>query len=100
MECLGPSFSYNHHQYRYLFSSRYIQENSRIYKQKHIYLRSCLTKHLIILANMKKKRTNPWTIIGIAIAIILLIYWLLAATILEEDENVIPILDGTEQVIP
>lgn len=49
---------------------------------------------------MKKKRTNPWTIIGIAIAIILLIYWLLTATTLEEDENVIPILDGTEQVIP
>ena len=45
---------------------------------------------------MKKKKTNPWTIVGI----ILLIYWLLAATILEEDENVIPILDGTEQVIP
>ena len=44
---------------------------------------------------MKKKRTNPWTIIGIAIAIILLIYWLITATILEEDENVIPILDGT-----
>ena len=43
---------------------------------------------------MKKKKTNPWTIVGITIAIILLIYWLLAATILEEDENVIPILDG------
>ena len=49
---------------------------------------------------MKKKKTNPWTIVGITIAIILVIYWLLAATILEEDENVIPILDGTEQVIP
>ena len=48
---------------------------------------------------MKKKKTNPWTIVGITIAIILLIYWLLAATILE-DENVIPILNGTEQVIP
>lgn len=43
---------------------------------------------------MKKKKTNPWTIVGIIIAIILLIYWLLAATVLEEDENVIPILDG------
>ena len=42
---------------------------------------------------MKKKRTNPWKIVG-------LIYWLLAATILGEDENVVPILDGTEQVIP
>ena len=59
-----------------------------------------LNKTFIILASMKKKRTNPWTIIGIAIAIILLIYWLITATILEEDENVIPILDGTEQVIP
>ena len=59
-----------------------------------------LNKTFIILASMKKKITNPWTIVGITIAIILLIYWLLAATILEEDENVIPILDGTEQVIP
>ncbi|MBB4026438.1 MULTISPECIES: hypothetical protein [Butyricimonas] len=49
---------------------------------------------------MKKKRTNPWKIVGIIIAILLLIYWLLAATILGEDENVVPILDGTEQVIP
>ncbi len=47
---------------------------------------------------MKKKKTNPWTIVGITIAIILLIYWLLAATILEEDENVIPILDGNYRV--
>ena len=51
-----------------------------------------LNKTFIILASMKKKKTNPWTIVGITIAIILLIYWLLAATILEEDENVIPIL--------
>ena len=49
---------------------------------------------------MKKKKTNPWTIVGIIIAIILLIYWLFAATVLEEDENVIPILDGKEQAIP
>lgn len=50
--------------------------------------------------NMKKKKKNAWTIIGIIIAIILLVYWLLAATILSEDENVLPVLDGTEQVIP
>lgn len=49
---------------------------------------------------MKKKKTNTWTIVGITIAILLLIYWLLAATVLNEDENVIPVLDGTEQVIP
>ena len=49
---------------------------------------------------MKKKKTNPWTIVGVIIAIILLIYWLLAATVLEEDKNVIPILDETEQAIP
>ena len=49
---------------------------------------------------MKKKKTNAWTIIGIIIAILLLVYWLLAATVLSEDENVIPVLDGTEQVIP
>ena len=54
-----------------------------------------LNKTFIILASMKKKKTNPWTIVGITIAIILLIYWLLAATILEEDENVIPILNET-----
>jgi hypothetical protein len=82
-----------------IFQSIHPRKFSNI-QTKHIYLRSCLTKHLIILASMKKKRTNPWTIIGIAIAIILLIYWLITATILEEDENVIPILDGTEQVIP
>lgn len=50
--------------------------------------------------NMKKKRTNPWTVVGIIIAILLLVYWLLAVTVLSEDENVIPVLDGTEQVIP
>ena len=49
---------------------------------------------------MKKKKTNPWTIVGITIAIILLIYWLLAETILEEDEKVITIINGKEQVIP
>ena len=37
-----------------------------------------LNKTFIILASMKKKKTNPWTIVGITIAIILLIYWLLA----------------------
>ena len=36
---------------------------------------------------MKKKRTNPWKIVGIIISILLLIYWLLAATILGEDET-------------
>ena len=59
-----------------------------------------LNKTFITLASIKKKKTNPWTIVGIIIAIILLIYWLLAATVLEEDENVIPILDGKEQAIP
>ena len=78
----------------------YVPRKSLNIQTKYVCLRSCLTKHLIIFVNMKKKRTNPWTIVGIVIAIILLIYWLLAATILEEDENVIPILDGTEQVIP
>lgn len=58
-----------------------------------------LNKTFIILASMKKKKTNPWTIVGITIAIILLIYWLLAATILEEDENVIPILNGTGRCV-
>ena len=48
---------------------------------------------------MKMKRTNPWTVVGIIIAILLLVYWLLAVTVLSEDENVIPVLDGTEQVI-
>ena len=66
--------------------------------QKEFSLRTGIAESSI--SDWKKKRTNPWTIIGIAIAIILLIYWLLTATILEEDENVIPILDGTEQVIP
>jgi len=49
---------------------------------------------------MKKRKNNVWTIVGIIIAIVLLIYWLLAATVPEEDENVVPVLDGTEQVIP
>ncbi len=50
---------------------------------------------------MKKRRNNTWTIIGSIIAILLLIYWLLTVTVLSEDENVIPVLDGaTEQVIP
>ena len=49
---------------------------------------------------MKRRKNNVWTIVGIIIAIVLLIYWLLAATVLEEDQNVGPILDGTEQVIP
>lgn len=49
---------------------------------------------------MKRKRINPWKIVGIAIAIILLIYWLLTVTVLEEDVNVIPILDGSEQLNP
>ena len=49
---------------------------------------------------MKNKRTKPWTIVGAIIAIILLIYWLLTITIVEEDENVVPILNGTEEVPP
>lgn len=49
---------------------------------------------------MKNKRTKPWTIVGAIIAIILLIYWLLTITIVEEDENVVPILNGTEEVTP
>ena len=46
---------------------------------------------------MKKKSYKIWQVIGVIIAIVLLIYWLLAVTVLEEDENVIPVLDGTEQ---
>lgn len=46
---------------------------------------------------MKKKNYKIWQVIGIIIAIVLLIYWLLAVTVLEEDENVIPVLNGTEQ---
>ena len=49
---------------------------------------------------MKNKRTKPWTIVGAIIAIILLIYWPLTITIVEEDENVVPILYGTEKETP
>ena len=71
------------------------ETNKNISIHVHVYNES-----LKDIKNMKKKRTNPWKIVGIIIAILLLIYWLLAATILGEDENVVPILDGTEQVIP
>lgn len=49
---------------------------------------------------MKKKKTNVWTVIAVTIAILLLLYWLLAVTVLNEDANVIPVLDGTVQSVP
>lgn len=85
----------------FYFKDSYLQEyfpnRKPIYTSLRLQLQQC---HIKILTKMKNKRTKPWTIVGVIIAIILLIYWLLTITIVEEDENVVPILNGTEEVTP
>lgn len=46
---------------------------------------------------MKKKSYKIWQAIGVIIAIVLLIYWLLAVIRLRGRRERHPVLDGTEQ---
>lgn len=47
---------------------------------------------------MKKK--NVWTIIGIFIAIVLMLYWLFAGTTIEEESDGIYTPEAIEQAVP
>ena len=43
--------------------------------------------NIYLYVNMKTKKLEIWKIIAIAIAIILMMYWLFAGTLIEEDSN-------------
>ena len=43
--------------------------------------------NIYLHVNMKTKKLEIWKIIAIAIAIILMMYWLFAGTLIEEDSN-------------
>ena len=43
--------------------------------------------NIYVQVNMKTKKLEIWKIIAIAIAIILMMYWLFAGTLIEEDSN-------------
>lgn len=46
-----------------------------------------LKLNIYLYVNMKTKKLEIWKIIAIAIAIILMMYWLFAGTLIEEDSN-------------
>ena len=43
--------------------------------------------NIYLHVNMKTKKLEIWKIIAIAIAIILMMYWLFAGTLIEQDSN-------------
>lgn len=46
-----------------------------------------LKLNIYLYVNMKTKKLEIWKIIAIAIATILMMYWLFAGTLIEEDSN-------------